>query len=355
MQKPYGLVADVHCHKWAAFATTNPKTGINSRLETILSELERVAATTAAAGGDRVRIAGDLFHVRGAIHPSVFNPVKDALEDIAIKHHILWEIDPGNHDMELRESSRVGNAITSLESPNVEVITNPTELAANTIMVPWIEDSKRLIDELQGWAKLPNADKYDVLIHAPVRGVITGLDGIDSATLASLGFKRVFAGHYHNHKDFGNGVYSIGPIAPHTWSDVGIKAGFLVVHENRVDWHASHAPDFVDILPGMDEAEMALKADGNYVRVRTHSTKNSEINALREFFEKAGAKGVVIQYVKDPASTRTESTRLSAVTVGASLEASVGEYVQKSGLFTVREHADKVNVAAQKILAEASA
>jgi hypothetical protein len=224
------------------------------------------------------------------------------------------------------------------------------------IVVPWIESAEDLKNELTRLSRdeddRPSTD-YDLIIHAPIDGVLAGLHGVDPKWLASLGFNRVLAGHYHNHKEFEGSVYSIGPIAHHSWSDVGSRAGFLIVHEDRVQWFKSHCPDFVDITPDMDEPAMALAADGNYVRVKTHSTKTSELNALRSFFEKAGAKGIVLQHVKEATATRPSGEKAS-IEVGASLEKSVSSFVHESGLFTERGHAEKVNKAAQMVLAEAA-
>ena len=48
--------------------------------------------------------------------------------------------------------------------------------------------------------------------------------------LAKLGFRRVFAGHYHHHCSFEDGkVWSIGATTHQTASDIGTKAGFLLV------------------------------------------------------------------------------------------------------------------------------
>lgn len=354
--KPYGLMADCHLHNWKAFAEINPATGMNTRLEAILSEIERCAQETKAAGGDTVYIAGDLFHVRGAVAPTVLNPVKHLFDRLIVDLGITFVILPGNHDMELRESSRIGNAVEALGGEGV-IVAHQVANHGTAVIVPWME---KIADLKKALEAIPPTVKHkgnDLIIHAPIDGVIPMLPdhGLDANYLADLGFKRVFAGHYHNHKDFGNGVYSIGAIGHHTWSDVGTKAGFLIVSEDDVKWHKSHCPDFVDITPHMDETEAQLVADRNFVRVRTHSTKTAEINALRTFFEDAGAKGVVIQHVRAPVVERAPGERAATVEAGASLEESVKKYVHDSGLFTNNEQARKVDKVAQAILAEAGA
>ena len=66
MRKPYGLVADVHCHAWSAFSRIE-EDGVNSRLRIILDELLRVGEEVLELGGNKLVIAGDLFHVRGSV------------------------------------------------------------------------------------------------------------------------------------------------------------------------------------------------------------------------------------------------------------------------------------------------
>ena len=170
----------------------------------------------------------------------------------------------------------------------------------------------------------------DMVIHAPIDGVITGLPnhGLTAEWLGDLGFRRVFAGHYHNHKDFGNGVYSIGAIAHHTWSDPGSKAGFLSVTDEEVKWMKSHAPEFVDIDASMEPEEIALLADQNYVRAKIDKTKPAEVEELRKWLMSCGAKGVIINTVRTPTHSRSTST----VKAGASIETSINEFIEKSEL-----------------------
>jgi metallophosphoesterase superfamily enzyme len=139
--KPYGLIADLHLHRWTAFATVD-EDGVNSRLKILLDEIERAADAVVAAGGDTLIIAGDVFHVRGSVAPSVLNPVRDCLHDIADRLTSVYII-PGNHDLEFKFSSRIGNAVTTLDGlagtvrvlDGVDTITVPS-----VVMVPWIEN-----------------------------------------------------------------------------------------------------------------------------------------------------------------------------------------------------------------------
>ena len=333
MKTPYGVISDSHHHSWSAFATTL-ESGVNSRMQMLLDETNRCAKEVREAGGNVIVHAGDLFHVRGSIAPSVLNPTLDcykALIRVGFKIVIL----AGNHDLEGKDSNRIGSAITALEGIGCMVINEPTyNLGAGIwpelVMVPWHKDLGELKEVIEMTDPL-RRPSCDLIIHAPIDGVIMGIPdhGLDAAYLGGLGYRRVFSGHYHNHKDFGNGVYSIGALAHHTWSDVGSKAGFLVVSDKEVKWFKSHAPEFIDIAAEMDPDDIELLVDGNFVRARINSTKVSDINALRDMMTKAGAKGVTVMAQKALAAASREGGTL--VKEGATLSASVTDYIKSQG------------------------
>lgn len=350
MGKPYGLIADLHNHNWNAFASINER-GINSRLQVLLDEMKRAAKEVKAAGGNKLVLAGDVFHVRGSIAPTVLNPVKDTCKEI-IEDGVEIIIIPGNHDLESKHSSRISSAVTALEDVGCKVADVPTfHEDLNVLVFPWVENIAKLKEELVSWAQLHDGreNKPDLVLHAPIDDVIIGLPahGLTADWLASLGFKRVFAGHYHNHKDFGNNVYSIGALAHHTWSDPGSKAGFLTVTDDGVKWFKSHAPEFIDLTADMDKVDAEILAEGNYVRAKIRAAKNSEIEEMRAWLLKNGAKGVVIQVLREAARARATTATVKA---GASVETSVAEFINSRDDM---EFKDEVTRDALNVLAEA--
>lgn len=346
--KPYGLIADCHLHGWQSFSHPNEE-GVNNRLALLLSEIERCTEEVLKAGGDTVVLAGDIFHVRGSVAPSVLNPTLDLFNKLRLKAKFIAIA--GNHDLEGKNSNRVGSAITALEGVGVTVINNVSSgLMTNddVIFLPWyesVDDLRREIESAKeitiGAKQLPS--KVDLIIHAPIDGVIDGLPahGLTPDWLSEIGFRRVFAGHYHNHKDFGNGVYSIGALAHHTWSDVGSKAGFLIVTETEVRRFKSRCPEFIDITSELSLEDAELLADGNYVRIKTESSKTSDIANLRSAFETFGAKGVVIQSVKTSTVERSSSVA-SSISAGASLEASLSDWVSAQSFIANKEAVSKM-------------
>jgi hypothetical protein len=325
MRKPYGVISDTHHHNWSAFATVTPE-GVNSRLQTILDETRRAAFEVKKVGGDKLFHGGDLFHVRGSIAPSVLNPTMDCYREI-IASGVQIIINAGNHDLEGKEAARVSSAITALEGIGCSVVNRPDYgTFDDVVIIPWIPNIAALKEAIEYVAP---ADRpgCDLLLHAPIDGVIPGLPdhGLDWGYLDSLGFRRVLSGHYHHHKNVGGNIWSIGSLTPQTWSDVNAKSGFMIVHPTEVQWFASHAPSFVEIDGTTDPDDVPLIVDGNYVRVKIGSSKASDIEAMRQFLTDSGAKGVVVNQVKDAAPvSRAGGATLKA---GATLEQSIGDFI----------------------------
>jgi DNA repair exonuclease SbcCD nuclease subunit len=332
MKYPYLITSDQHAHSWSQFASTGPD-GINTRLAAILTEMRVAHAALKERGGDQSFYAGDLFHVRGKIEPSVFNPTFEAIRDIHAGFPGLEaQAIPGNHDLEGKDATALGNAMQQLSTiPGFNVHTK-TMLCGDVLVVPWYQDLNELRAILKAEAKRFDKLKHgmDVIIHAPVNGVIKGIPdhGLEAQELADLGFRRVFAGHYHDHRELISGVWSVGASSHQTWSDPGTNAGFLLVYEDRVEHFESGAPKFIDLL-GHDIAsqeELELLVHANYVRLKLEDATEAEIKGYKADLDKAGARGSIILVANTKkAANRTNTT----VTASATLEASVGEYVAK--------------------------
>lgn len=337
MSKPYGVISDLHCHAWDAFSTTLP-TQVNSRLQIIIDEAKRAAAEVKARGGDLLIVAGDVFHVRGSLAPSVLNPTQDAFDEI-VKSGVNVIILSGNHDLESKTSSRLSSAITALEKVGCSVVNELRVFQHLGIaMIPWNPSINGTKTSIGLKAQIESIDvalrpELDLFIHAPVDDVIIGIPshGLDATYLASLGFRTVMSGHYHNHKYLGNGVWSIGATTQQTWGDVDTKAGYLIVDhslgDKAVSWRASHAPQFVEIDSDTDPAEIPMIVDGNYVRAKINSNKSGDIEGLRSYLIKHGAVGVNIL----PQKSVVASVTRASIAAGATVEGSISAYITGAG------------------------
>jgi DNA repair exonuclease SbcCD nuclease subunit len=343
----YAVVSDLHCHAWSTYATVHAD-GVNSRLRIILNELWRAASELHDAGGKTLVVAGDIFHVRGSVDPEVLNPVQETFRSIMDNFGVSILMIPGNHDLKGKETSALGSAIQTLAETfsaegSIRVLNEPTTVKFDDgnflAFVPWRSKVDDLLKDLEDLARRGNKHLTDVFIHAGIDGVLSGVPahGLPASRLASIGFRRVFAGHYHNHCDMGDGVFSIGATTHQNWGDIGTAAGFLLVDENEVRFHPSKSPNFVDIS-GMKEEEMEINAYGNYVRFRGDPMKDEDVRELREFLLKAGAQGVSIQAAKQVVSVRTATVGRTGLT----LDQSVGGFVDTTKDFAA--HIDRIVV-----------
>jgi DNA repair exonuclease SbcCD nuclease subunit len=350
--QPYGLISDLHFHNFSSFSTLDAE-GRNDRLMFIIAELERCCAETRKAGGQIVVIAGDLFHVRGSVDPSVFNPVKEAIEHQATLG-MRFQAISGNHDLKSRESEELGSAMQMLGSTYFMPVHSPTTCWwTPTILVPWVSDPvaymKAIEDAVRGFGHAgERVGDMDVICHIGFDGTLSGDPGhgVTPEWATKLGVRRVFSGHYHNHKDFGGGVFSIGAATHQTFSDVGTKAGFMIVYPDRVQWFASHAPNFIDLTGEEDPDEVPLLVDGHYVRARIETSSASDVTDARALLLKSGARGV--QIIASPKAAVASRSGVSAKSLD-SLEKSVESYIKE------KEMAPTVSALCQVILGEARA
>ncbi|PZR92056.1 MAG: hypothetical protein DI537_14620 [Stutzerimonas stutzeri] len=331
----YAVVSDIHAHAWSLYSHTN-SAGVNSRLATTLGELKRAAETLQAAGGNTMFVAGDIFHTRGTLDPEVLNPTRQAFDEILGMGIDIYAI-PGNHDLKSNDSKELSSAIQNLAQITVEgrefkvfnVVSDRGIDGELFAFVPWRYTQEALLEDLEkitrGHGKAACA-KMDVFIHAGIDGVISGMPagGLTDAKLAAFGFRRIFAGHYHNHVVFpGEKVISIGATTHHNWGDVGTRAGFLIVDTDAdtVTFHDTLAPKFIDVS-GMDELEMSVEAKDAYVRFRGPAMTQADVNEFRDQLKKWGALGVSIEVPKVATATRT-----TAPAKGLTLEQSVEKFV----------------------------
>lgn len=333
MLYPYLITSDQHAHNWSQFASIADD-GVNSRLSAILNEMIRAHGALDEAGGCFSFYGGDLYHVRGRIEPSVFNPTFAAIKALHEEYPALLSYAiPGNHDLEGKHSSQLGNAMQALETIDRFTVSTKVEKHGDVIVIPWFHDLNELREILRVQAGVHLAfgtlDKTDVIIHAPVNGIIKGIPdhGLEAAELAAYGFRRVFSGHYHDHKVMEGGkVISIGATTHQTWNDPGTKAGFLLVWEDRIEFHESAAPKFID-LHDHDIGDAEALADlvgGNFVRFKADDVTAREIEEWRENLKAAGAKGsLIIANKKRPDTTRTATT----ISASKTLEASTAEFI----------------------------
>lgn len=337
---PYLLISDLHYHSWSAFSET-AASGVNSRLQLLIDATREAFTELRVAGGKKAFIAGDVFHKRGSVEPSVLNPVMDLFRELTGEGFEIYAI-PGNHDLEKNDSERLSNAITTLETCGVIVAHEPMVVTfdddSRVALFPWYSDIKALlaamdsvrIDILHEGDDDEYCPPMDAIIHAPIDGVLPHLPahGLDAKTLETVGYERVFSGHYHHHKRMSEGVYSIGALTHQTWGDIGSRAGYMLVGSEEVQFETSH-PRFVELTGEEDEDDAKALVKGNFVRVRAEIEKDSELKEIREGVLAWEAKGVSVIPVRKTTVTRAGAAPTTAG--GVAIESSIKTYLDKKG------------------------
>lgn len=348
MKYPYLLLSDTHYHAWDAFSSLEHN-GVNSRLSTLLHETERAFIALQAAGGHLVVHAGDMFHTRGSLTPSVLNPVRKTYSSWAAGSgtNLSIKVIAGNHDLESNETHWLTAAVSAMQSDGIFFSESTSIVEDGVILVNWHPTVALLKTELERLRDtIPSHHEYDLIIHAPVDDVLHGIPshGLTAKYLAALDFKRVFSGHYHNHKDFDNDVYSIGALTHQTWSDVGTKAGYCLVYRDKVEWFQSHAPQFValepDALDVMDVEQLMNAVDGNYVRMTLTDPTAEREGEARKQLEGYGAKGVLIRSPK-AVSTMTGKREVTVSAVDTIYD-TVNKYAMTKGGEELAKLCDKI-------------
>lgn len=137
----------------------------------------------------------------------------------------------GNHDTFYRNTLEIVG-IRQFESmfKNVKVVTEPTLLHENLVLVPWICDSNKDA-ALEFIERHGNGERFLFghfeLKDFPVnRSIVSGTGQFEPDILE--GYRKVFSGHFHTPSEKGNIVY-VGTPYEITWNDHGDQKRFFVL------------------------------------------------------------------------------------------------------------------------------
>lgn len=319
-----GIISDTHCHNWSMFSMTN-EDGINSRLQIILDQIAIAGNALKDRGGKYLFHAGDLFHVRGSLAPSVLNPTLKVFQDL-ISEGIVPVIVCGNHDAEFRDVNSLGSAIYAFREIGCKVIEYPEVIEADghrILCLPWIANKQDFLSAVNLYGR-----ESDILIcHMALDGVFSHIPASQSVDYKDIfkqskSLKAIFAGHLHKHQDLSLDplVVSVGSICQHTWGDIGTKAGYIL-YGDKYEFVESNAPQFVELSEATRH-----KVEGNYIRATIDECTAKELTKYRETLYKHGARGVTI-ICKPKQILRTDRFEIKT---SDSLETIVDRYIKKT-------------------------
>ncbi|ADJ53150.1 recombination exonuclease [Brochothrix phage BtpYZU04] len=291
------VFSDFHAHRFTEFAQPT-ETGINTRVQAMLTTLEKVYQIAEEKGAD-VLFAGDLFHKRGAVDTSIFNLVFNIIAKQTVQTVLLR----GNHDSVNNSLYSDSSLVPFSALPNVTVVEKPSVVSvydAKIVCVPYGDE----IAEMKTFIKENDGDI--LLAHIGVDGSTTGryshtLEGAFSVNdLRPKDFKYVALGHYHKRQFLGptRNVFYVGNTVQTSFSDEGQDKGVMFI-----DTDIGGEPEFIPIanpafmtltednLPENIEEVLAnnfvrLQASAETVAQLTTSSSDSEDFNLRVEIQK---------------------------------------------------------------------
>lgn len=335
---PILIISDTHYHNFTQYAQQDAQ-GINTRLWDIVRATGEAVKALRAEGGKYIIHCGDVFHVRGSISPTVLNPVMNLYKNFA-HGDIETTMISGNHDLETNDADHFASTVTALAKCNVKVV-NKIDYrfigGERWVFIPWVnnlKDLRRMIHEESAKISRPDLTRQNLVIHAPLNGVIEGLPdhGLTPEDFKDFNFSNVFVGHYHNHRHFvdsaGHNIYSVGALTHQNWGDVGSRAGYVLYYPdtNTIKQVQTGAPRFLKVnIADLDNP--ALDLVDHYVKVVGGSFSTpTEIETIRDAVILRGAKAVLVEGLAlRPAVSRTGST-----TTSPTLQSILGEYVDRN-------------------------
>lgn len=309
------VTADWHFHPFKAFSRIG-EDGVNSRLADIARAWGWCLEQAKNEGCEVMCVAGDLFHVRGQLKPSVVNVVLKCISDTVDRYGMPLVMVPGNHDM---EDFRGGPTAVDVFGgmPRVYVLRDRT-IEINGVKFLGIQYRQDVNEFLRVAREL--REEHDL---QPGRSVVLchqGLDDVAEAGMPATGLYAnklrdifgadvpVFSGHYHNPWRRGE-VVQVGAPIQHSFSSEGRRSGCWMYDTKKGSWHIANvfSPRFVTLTKGKIEAAWG---EGDFIRIIAPDKKEADLAA--DFVLKRGAGGVTVQVVKDLAEYRSAGEAIGA-------------------------------------------
>lgn len=359
--------SDAHLHAHRIGNKIDEK-GYSTRLLDGIKAVDAISQAVIANGASLRLFVGDLFHVRGRLVPSIFNPVFDSFVRAHRDASYVDFLIPGNHDDEARaEGEHAIRSLGAIEGVTVqdgygfEVVRHGVDnLGIGWVCYhPDVDVMKARLKEVALMAGDHGGSSPKVLLmHHGVDGVLPSVPdcGLSPADLPTDVFDWTFVGDYHLYKEIVPcKAWSVGTPYQQSFGDAGKRCGYLVLDTDTgfvVHHEIENLPQFVCIeniggkirIVGRAVAGDEYQA-GDFVRLRSDDREWLEKSA--EYITKAGAAYVQAELVEsNVASVKIDDALKLALNPTAMLE----EWLKNAGL--VPSRAAALRAMNKEILAE---
>jgi DNA repair exonuclease SbcCD nuclease subunit len=243
-----------------------------------------------------VRFAGDFFHVRGYMYPSIVSKVYKELQkfkDAGIDLHLLI----GNHDMPYRHSTK-HNCLTAFDAlyPVVEQPMVDEGENWDFYYLPYVEEQDRLewaINNIHEIAQ-KSSKKSALIAHLDIHNAVIHGNGTRSthgisAKQLSKKFDMVFSGHYHTRQTLHDNVFFIGSPYQQNFSEAKQAKGITIFDNGELEFvENTFSPKYVYVNSKRIDDRIA----NNYVKIFAEGSDN--IAAIHEEAMKFNPRNVTI-------------------------------------------------------------
>ncbi len=302
------VMSDPHFHNYKAHSTIVD--GENSRLLDVENTFREIVNQAKTQRCKVLLIAGDIFHVRGQIKPSVMASVMRSIKYATESMEVV--LIPGNHDMEdFRGGPTAVDHLAELD--NCTVLKKTTVLTTSwgltVAAIPYCHTKEEFREEA---AKIDRRPYEVVMCHQGIDGM--GPEGMP-ATGITTDFMRavfgedipIFCGHYH-HCGIEENVVQVGAPLQHDFSDCEKARGFWVYdtkHPEKPVFHPVRvAPEFHSVTT----LSAARKVpSGSIVRVK--ATSGTVAEKMVSLLDKPLSVVVVVEKKYEKAHSRTIELR----------------------------------------------
>lgn len=290
------LFSDLHLHAYRDFSRALSN-GRNSRLQHGLDVLDRIRAEASHLGISNVLFGGDLWHKKGQMAVSTYQPTYDAIAAFR-EDGINLVIVVGNHDQAtldgtLNAAHGLSDCCTVVEEPKTLVLEQGNEQCA-VRCVPYIEDYAAFKAALK-----PDSKHVRLLLaHGAINGAVTGpveyqpehpLEVDDLPT--SYEFR--FFGHYHRRQKMAEKTWYIGSPMQHTRGECNeLEKGFLVydTETRKFKNHPLGMPEFKSFDFALTPPQKK-DVEGHFIDVEV-DPDNYDLQEVAESILKMGAEAV---------------------------------------------------------------
>lgn len=302
------FLGDIHAHPWSQFATIDPATGINSRLQLTINLLKDLAAALNQEV-DLVIQLGDVFHSRQKIDATTAALTVEALKDFQVPFLCLV----GNHDM--WGNSARQNTLKILPA-NIEVIDSPRVMTISGSRIglhPFTPNDQ----EFKSWAK--TTGNLDLCcFHQGLKESVVGAFNVPLA--AHLGIedlpatKWAIGGHIHKPQAVTSRIHYAGSLYQTDMGERNEEKRVLILDTATEELTSvpTATPEF-HLYSSLGAAKVGRHKEWDFVRIQSTPL---EVRAVQDAFPNAQVE--VVKELKtekrkiDAEATQSDSGLLDA-------------------------------------------